>query len=49
MVNNNLGSEIFDILSQLNAITDCDIRSYKINVKRSMFLKQFVKIPPTSS
>ena len=45
MIYNNFGSKMSDAFPQLNAITTCEIMSYKINVKKVHIFKKACKDP----
>ena len=51
MIYKNLGSEIFDVIPELYAITGCATTSYKYNIEKFQFSKKIVKkkVPPVFS
>lgn len=47
LIYDNLGSEIFDVVSGLHAITGRDTTSYKVNVEKLLVFKKALTDPST--
>lgn len=48
VIYDNLGCETSDVTHELHAVTVCDTRHSNLMLKRSTFVKTFVKIPSVS-